>query len=527
MQHLVPAHVRSQPGPRPPVPAARPAVDAEALSVLHRAAHALMAGLPELTERLMDLLKEREPAYRTAMEADAESVRDEVRRSLRLNVGSLIRPGELREAAHRCSWAIGRARAERGLPLDALLRAFRLGGGMIWQELVDETTRRHPADARLLVHVAADVWNFVDDHCAVAADAYRQTERELMWRRENRLRLMTAALLDGTARIADLPATAAALGLPEQGRYAVVLARLPVGRASADVRGRVRLSGLRVLWYRDRNRDSEGSYGIVLLGDHRYHADHPYGADHRCDGDQPHDADRPCDGDRPYDADRPCGGDRPYDADQPCDGGGSCEGGRSGLGRGRGLLGAGVEPSSPVPAGEDGSDGSGGRGGRRPRTHGLDVDAGEIARRLTAPPVARVGVSPVVEGLAAIGDARRLADTALRACPRSGGTVVLEEHLPAALVVSAPVLGAALSERVLGPLLRLDLSDRDVMLDTLTAWLACDGSAQRAAGRLYCHRNTVLNRLRRCEQLTGRSLTRPADVVELSLALAAHTLLDP
>ncbi|MER5471599.1 helix-turn-helix domain-containing protein [Streptomyces sp. NPDC002685] len=478
MQHLVPAHVRPLPGPRPPVRAARPAVDAEALSVLHRAARALMAGLPELTERLMDLLREREPAYRAAMEADAESVRDEVQRSLRLNVGSLIRPGELREAAQRCSWAIGRARAERGFPLDALLRAFRLGGGMVWQELVDETTRRHPSDARLLVHVAADVWNFVDDHCAVVADAYRQTERELMWRRENRLRLMTAALLDGTARIADLPATAAALGLPEQGRYAVVLARLPVGRAFADARGQVHLSGFRVLWYRDRDRDNSGSYGIVLLGDHGDHGDHG------CDGDEP------------------------------------------GHGHESGLLDAGPEPKA-ASAAEGGPGRGDGRDAERPRTHGLDADAGEIARRLTAPAIARVGVSPVVDGLAAIGDARRLADTALRACPRSGGTVVLEEHLPAALVVSAPVLGAALSERVLGPLLRLDLSDRDIMLDTLTAWLACDGSAQRAAGRLYCHRNTVLNRLRRCEQLTGRSLTRPADVVELSLALAAHSLLDP
>ncbi|MFF2098327.1 PucR family transcriptional regulator [Streptomyces sp. NPDC058202] len=474
MQHLVPAHGRPLPGRRPPVPAARSAVDAEALSVLHRAARALMAGLPELTERLMTLLREREPAYRTAMEADADGVRDEVQRSLRLNVGSLIRPGELREDAQRCSWAIGRARAERGLPLDALLRAFRLGGGMIWQELVDETTRRHPADARLLVHVAADVWNFVDDHCAVVADAYRQTERELMWRRENRLRLMTAALLDGTARIADLPATAAALGLPEQGRYAVVLARLPAGRAFADARSQVRLSGLRVLWYRDRDRDGAGSYGIVLLGGH------------------PHDGDGP------------------------------------GRGHESGLLDTGAGPAyGTEERPPDSGDAGDGPDEGRPWAYGLDVDAGEIARRLTAPPVARIGVSPVVEGLAAIGDARRLADTALRACPRSGGTVVLEEHLPAALVVSAPALGAALAERVLGPLLRLDLSDRDIMLDTLTAWLACDGSAQRAAGRLYCHRNTVLNRLRRCEQLTGRSLTRPADVVELSLALAAHTLLDP
>ncbi|MGW1068435.1 PucR family transcriptional regulator [Streptomyces aureus] len=476
MQHLVPAHVRYRPGGRSPVPPARPparpAVDAEVLAVLHRAARALLAVLPELGDRLVDLLVEREPAYRAAVETDAEGVRDEVRRSLRLNVGSLIQPGELREDARRCSWAIGRARAEHGLPLDALLRAFRLGGGMIWQELVDETTRRHPADARLLVHVAADVWNFVDDHCAVAADAYRQTERELMWRKENRLRLMTAALLDGTARIADLPATAAALGIPEQGRYAVVLVRLPVGRAFADVRGQVRLPGLGVLWHRDR--DGEGGYGIVLLGD------------------------RAQDGDRP------------------------------GRGHDDGPLEADADPG-PVPATADGrgSGGAGVRGGEHPGAHGPDVDAGEIARRLTAPPPARVGVSPVVEGLASIGDARRLADTALRACPRSGGTVVLEEHLPAALVVSAPVLGAALSERVLGPLLRLDLSDRDVLLETLTVWLASDGSAQRAAGRLYCHRNTVLNRLRRCEQLTGRSLTRPADVVELSLALAAHALLDP
>ncbi|MET8288512.1 helix-turn-helix domain-containing protein [Streptomyces sp. NPDC051639] len=471
MQHLVPAHGRPLPGSRTPAPAVRTAVDAEALSVLHRAARALMAGLPELTERLMTLLREREPAYRTAMDADADSVRDEVRRSLRLNVESLIRPGELREAAHRCSWAIGRARADRGLPLDALLRAFRLGGGMVWQELVDETTRRQPSDAHLLIHVAADVWNFVDEHCAVVAEAYRQTERELMWRRENRLRLMTAALLDGTARIADLPATAAALGLPEQGRYAVVLARLPSGRTFADAWGQVHLSGLRVLWYRDRDRDGGGSYGIVLLAGH------------------------------------------PHDEGEP------------GHGHESGLLDTGPGPMAAVEGASPGDDGR--RDGECPWAYGLDVDAGEIARRLTAPPVARIGVSPVVEGLAAIGDARRLADTALRACPRSGGTVVLEEHLPAALVVSAPVLGAALAERVLGPLLRLDPSDRDVMLETLTAWLACDGSAQRAAGRLYCHRNTVLNRLRRCEQLTGRSLSRPSDVVELSLALAAHCLLDP
>ncbi len=121
----------------------------------------------------------------------------------------------------------------------------------------------------------------------------------------------------------------------------------------------------------------------------------------------------------------------------------------------------------------------------------------------------RIGIGSAVDGLASVGDARRRADTALEICPRTGGTVRLADHLPAALVASSPELGGALAERVLGPLLRLD----------------CDGSAQRAGERLYCHRNTVLNRLRRCEQLTGRSLARPADLVEISLALTARRVL--
>ncbi len=146
------------------------------------------------------------------------------------------------------------------------------------------------------------------------------------------------------------------------------------------------------------------------------------------------------------------------------------------------------------------------------------------ALELTAPG-GKVGIGNVVSGLAAVGDARRLADLALSICPQTGGTIRLTEHLPEALVISCPELGATLADQVLGPLLRLEPADRDVLLDTLSAWLSCDGSAQRAGERLYCHRNTVLNRLRRCEQLTGRSLARPLDVVEISLALTARRLL--
>ncbi|MFD9429308.1 PucR family transcriptional regulator [Streptomyces sp. NPDC060002] len=425
------------PGPRPhprPVPSL---IDADALRVLHRAARVLLADLPDLTDRLVAALQDQEPAYRAAVTSDPAATWQEVHRSLRHSVSSLIDPRGSRDAARRCSWKIGATRAEQGLPLDALLHAFRLGGSLVWQGLIEETCRTAPEDVRLLVHIAADVWNFVDEHCTLVADAYRQAERQLAWRRENRLRVLAGALLDGASRIADLPETAHALDLPEEGRYVVVAvtAGCPsdgAGARAAHDRGR------RVYWH----TGVEVDYGIVLLGE----------------------------------------GESESEAVAVGAGAG-----------GAGSQGAGLRqcPSAVAPA----ASGS-----------------------------ARTGVSTAVSGLAAVGDARRLADIALDMCPRTGGTIRLTEHLPAALVVSTPDLGTALVARVLGPLSGLEPADEAVLLDTLATWLACDGSAQRAGERLYCHRNTVLNRLRRYEQLTGRSLSRPTDLVEISLALTARGL---
>ncbi|MFB4420542.1 PucR family transcriptional regulator [Streptomyces sp. QL37] len=135
------------------------------------------------------------------------------------------------------------------------------------------------------------------------------------------------------------------------------------------------------------------------------------------------------------------------------------------------------------------------------------------------------GIGPVADGLAGLGAARRLAEVALLTCPPGTAEIVrLEERLPAALVVSQPELAARLVSDVFGPLLALDPADRALLVRTLEAWLECGGSAGRAAGRLYCHRNTVLNRLRRLERLTSRSLSRPRELIEMMLALDAFTL---
>ncbi|MFE9852994.1 PucR family transcriptional regulator [Streptomyces sp. NPDC005576] len=149
-----------------------------------------------------------------------------------------------------------------------------------------------------------------------------------------------------------------------------------------------------------------------------------------------------------------------------------------------------------------------------------------LARWLNDMRAGRGGVGPAVGGLAGLPAGRRLAEVALLTCPRDGTTVLtLEQGLPAALLASQPELADRLITDVLGPLFSLRETERVLLVGTLDAWLECEGSAGRAAVRLYCHRNTVLNRLRRLERLTARSLSRPRDLVELTLALDALRLL--
>ncbi|MEU3403303.1 helix-turn-helix domain-containing protein [Streptomyces sp. NPDC006670] len=147
----------------------------------------------------------------------------------------------------------------------------------------------------------------------------------------------------------------------------------------------------------------------------------------------------------------------------------------------------------------------------------------ESLRALLAPLPVRAGISPVVGSPAELAGARRLAALALRAAPAPAGSgaCLLDERLPAALVAADPELAARLREVVLGPVLALPGQEARVLLTTLGTWLACQGSTTYAAQRLYCHRNTVSNRLRRLEQLTGRTLSDPAHVVDLALAHAA------
>ena len=141
-----------------------------------------------------------------------------------------------------------------------------------------------------------------------------------------------------------------------------------------------------------------------------------------------------------------------------------------------------------------------------------------------------VGVSGPADSVTALpgalheaGSARRLA--ALRLAGLGGTSavsVVTSDEVASHELLLASVPPSVLRsfrERLLGPLLTYDDQHRAELLPTLREFLACSGSWNACAARMYVHVNTVRYRIRRIEELTGRDLSRLDDQVDFFLAL--------
>ena len=139
-----------------------------------------------------------------------------------------------------------------------------------------------------------------------------------------------------------------------------------------------------------------------------------------------------------------------------------------------------------------------------------------------------VGVSAPYVGLDRTPAALRQARLALAAAAPGAGKLIRYERAPVQiLLASAPDAASAVAHAILGPVLDLPAAERDTLLSTLRTWFEEHGATSAAAARLFVHRNTVRYRLRRIEDLTGRSLAQPTGVAELHLALEAARIVEP
>jgi len=385
----------------------------------------VLSRVPELTDALVRIIQEQNPGYRRVNVVPRhdlwQSCHDNLTRVLQLvsraaGDGSDTPDDEVYDAAR----ATGRLRAQQRMPLDDVLRSFRLGGRLVWESLINQARTDERTDPDELLDLASWVWAVVDETSAQVAIAYHATERELVRVDEQRRATLWEGLLHGRAKDPAFAYQAAHnIGVPVDGRYAVAVIDHDGAGEGDGLECRLAAAGVTSVWQVRTNT----LVGLLAVGD---------GA--------------------------------------------------------------------------------------------LDVVLAVLRENPTAP----AGLSMTVQGLPDVDVAYRQAVLARNTIPPGRVEVAaLAERLPEALLLSSPDLAEQLIHRRLGPLLKVPRPERRLLLDTLDAWLATGGSVNQTANAVHCHRNTVINRLRRIESTTGLDLADTTAHLELSLALRASWLLPP
>lgn len=388
-------------------------------SITRSLAEARLADVQALAQRLMSAIFTDNPEWTDYSPVPREDLwegcNNYLSRVLHILSGRVTRSEDDTVAA-----AIGRRRAEQGVPLEVMLRTFRLGGRIVWEALVEQA-HADRVDPDAVLDAATVMWTVIDALSSALSTSYRNTELERLRSDDQRRHALVEDLLGGRARdTAFAQRTAKELDLPTGGPYLVVVAEMK-SDGSFALRGQKAALGalsVRSVW----QVRADTLVGLIALEQHDEQA----------------------------------------------------------------VLGA----------------------------------LRQIVR-------GRAAASPAVRGLAEVGSAHELAATGLGTSPSAAVELAsLRERYPEALLVQSPDLARRLLDERLGGILALPAKERDMLLETLAAWLEENCSTANAAARLHCHRNTVLNRLHRITTLIGSPLHGRDAYVALSLALSALRLRD-
>jgi sugar diacid utilization regulator len=146
-------------------------------------------------------------------------------------------------------------------------------------------------------------------------------------------------------------------------------------------------------------------------------------------------------------------------------------------------------------------------------------DCKELAAALG--PEVRIGMSGWHEGRASVGIAYAEAKEAVSIAARMGvqGRAVGLDEVLVDYLLDASVAAQRVLDDVLRPLVAYDASRQAALVSTLRAYLDTRYNITKAAERLFVNPNTVVYRLRRIKQLSGRDPHNVDDLLVLSLAL--------
>jgi hypothetical protein len=144
-----------------------------------------------------------------------------------------------------------RSRAEEGLPLEDLLHAYRLGGRLGWQALMEAAD---PTEYPALLAAAELLMRYIDSVSAAVAQTYLDEHQHLISEEERRQRALVEALIHPERETPALRDLAERVGFPLADRYRPFAKALPGAptHAHSQLAAALRSRGLLALTEGDR-----------------------------------------------------------------------------------------------------------------------------------------------------------------------------------------------------------------------------------------------------------------------------------
>ena len=124
--------------------------------------------------------------------------------------------------------ATGSRRAAAGVPLPAVMDAYRIGSYRLWDAVVDIATEKRGVSRDMMIEATRRIWRFQNVYTDAMTSAHREQTMHQVLEDEAERAALTEALLDGR-HITDYSVweVAQLLRLPLSGPYIVIAAECP------------------------------------------------------------------------------------------------------------------------------------------------------------------------------------------------------------------------------------------------------------------------------------------------------------
>jgi hypothetical protein len=199
----------------------------------------------ELADQMTAVIQAAVPLYRQGV-IDHDTLRAASLVHLEAILGSLGRDRATTSLESRDN---GRHRAAAGVPLAAILEAYRVGARFMWEQVAD-TARSIGAGSDVVLRAGSEMWQVLDTYSQELADGYREEAAAQTRAAEQQRSALFQALFEGHLATTNPWEAAELLRLPPSGPLVVVAAEVPgVGRHALS-RGEqtLRNAGLTSTW---------------------------------------------------------------------------------------------------------------------------------------------------------------------------------------------------------------------------------------------------------------------------------------